>query len=167
MNDIHLVSREAEGSPLDNYESLSVEEKNKGKYFTTFPYPYMNGYMHLGKYKKNTFAYLLILRYNDFILFSCLFIYNIGHAFSLSKCEFSVRYQKQLGKNVLFPFSFHCTGMPMQAAAFRLKREITSGNIHSEPFVFDPKNPKAVAPKPTQYEILQSIDIAESEIPKF
>lgn len=28
---------------------MSFEEKNSGKYLTTFPYPYMNGYLHLGK----------------------------------------------------------------------------------------------------------------------
>jgi leucyl-tRNA synthetase len=56
---------------------------------------------------------------------------TLGHAFSLSKNEFSTRYQKQLGKNVLFPFSFHCTGMPMHAAAIRLKRELESGNLTS------------------------------------
>ena len=33
----------------ENYNHLSHEEKNKGKYFATFPYPYMNGYLHLGK----------------------------------------------------------------------------------------------------------------------
>lgn len=32
----------------ENYNYLSHEEKNKGKYFATFPYPYMNGYLHLG-----------------------------------------------------------------------------------------------------------------------
>ena len=31
------------------YKNLSFEEKNAGKYYCTFPYPYMNGYMHLGK----------------------------------------------------------------------------------------------------------------------
>jgi hypothetical protein len=50
MNAVHLSSKEAEGSPLDGYETMSFEEKNKGKYFTTFPYPYMNGFMHLGKF---------------------------------------------------------------------------------------------------------------------
>ena len=35
----------------------------------------------------------------------------------MSKCEFQIRFQKQLGKNVLFPFAFHCTGMPIHAAA--------------------------------------------------
>ena len=63
----------------------------------SFPYPYMNGYLH------------------------------IGHAFSLSKVEFMVRYQKQKGKTALWPFGFHCTGMPIQGAANRLRMEIESG----------------------------------------
>lgn len=39
----------------EDYSNLSLEEKNKGKYFATFPYPYMNGYLHLGKF------YLIVL----------------------------------------------------------------------------------------------------------
>jgi leucyl-tRNA synthetase len=49
---------------------------------------------------------------------------HLGHAFSLSKPEFSVRYQRLRGKNVLFPFGFHVTGMPIKACADKLKREI-------------------------------------------
>ncbi len=49
----------------------------------------------------------------------------------MSKCEFQVRYQRQLGKKVLFPFGFHCTGMPIQASANRLKREISLGKTCS------------------------------------
>ena len=49
MNLQHQESKIAEGQPLEGYESLTFEEKNKGKFFTTFPYPYMNGYLHLGK----------------------------------------------------------------------------------------------------------------------
>lgn len=33
----------------EDYSMMTHEEKNKGKYFATFPYPYMNGYLHLGK----------------------------------------------------------------------------------------------------------------------
>jgi leucyl-tRNA synthetase len=33
----------------ENYSQMSVEEKNDTKYMCTFPYPYMNGYLHLGK----------------------------------------------------------------------------------------------------------------------
>lgn len=81
----------------EDYQSMTMEQKNNSKYFATFPYPYMNGQLHL------------------------------GHAFSMSKAEFQIRYQRQRGRNALFPFGFHCTGMPIQAAANRLKREITSG----------------------------------------
>jgi leucyl-tRNA synthetase len=40
------------------YEKLTFEEKQAQKYFCTFPFPYMNGYFHL------------------------------GHAYTMSKCEF-------------------------------------------------------------------------------
>ncbi len=51
---------------------------------------------------------------------------HLGHAFTLSKAEFAVGYQRLLGKRALFPFGFHCTGMPISAAADKLKREIAS-----------------------------------------
>ncbi|CAM9199743.1 unnamed protein product [Ascophyllum nodosum] len=66
----------------------------KEKFMVTFPYPYMNGRLHL------------------------------GHAYSMSKCEFMAQFQRLKGKNALFPFGFHCTGMPIQAAANKLKSEI-------------------------------------------
>ena len=97
---------------------MTLEEKNNSKYFATFPYPYMNGYLHL------------------------------GHAFSMSKAEFQVRYQKQRGKNAILPQAFHCTGMPIQAAANRLKAEITSGKIHS----VQPEEVKAPVPEPVVEE---------------
>lgn len=74
-------------------KEYKIPEKDHSKYFTTFPYPYMNGRLHL------------------------------GHAYSATKCEFSVRYQRMLGKNALFPFAYHCTGMPIAAAANKLKLE--------------------------------------------
>uniref|UniRef100_A0A8I3P763 Leucine--tRNA ligase, cytoplasmic n=2 Tax=Canis lupus familiaris TaxID=9615 RepID=A0A8I3P763_CANLF len=78
---------EVDASNLEN-------QTGKGKYFVTFPYPYMNGRLHL------------------------------GHTFSLSKCEFAVGYQRLKGKTCLFPFGLHCTGMPIKACADKLKREI-------------------------------------------
>ncbi|XP_029053430.2 leucine--tRNA ligase, cytoplasmic [Osmia bicornis bicornis] len=77
-----------EDAPL--YDRKTQDEK----FFTTFPFPYMNGKLHL------------------------------GHTFSLSKCEFATRYNRLLGKKVLFPFGFHCTGMPIKACADKLKREM-------------------------------------------
>jgi leucyl-tRNA synthetase len=56
-------------------------------FLVTFPYPYSNGHLH------------------------------IGHAFSLTKAVFRAQYERHQGKNVLFPFAFHCTGMPIQAVS--------------------------------------------------
>jgi leucyl-tRNA synthetase len=61
------------------------EDQGKEKFMVTFPYPYSNGHLH------------------------------IGHAFSLTKAVFRAQYERHQGKNVLFPFAFHCTGMPIQA----------------------------------------------------
>ena len=36
-------------APAD-YSQLSFEQKNSEKFMCTFPYPYMNGYLHLGKF---------------------------------------------------------------------------------------------------------------------
>ncbi|WKY00875.1 hypothetical protein Q1695_015135 [Nippostrongylus brasiliensis] len=84
-----------------------ADDKSSPKYMVTFPYPYMNGRLHL------------------------------GHVFTLSKCEFAVGYQRLVGKKCLFPFGFHCTGMPIKACADKLKREI-------EDFGFPPKFPEEV-----------------------
>ncbi|KAL4084204.1 hypothetical protein QTP88_028031 [Uroleucon formosanum] len=79
---------------IDAPQSKNIERKGDDKYLATFPFPYMNGRLHL------------------------------GHTFSLSKCEFAVRFQRLKGKQVLFPFGFHCTGMPIKACADKLKWEI-------------------------------------------
>lgn len=78
---------------MDAPEAGTPESK-KEKYLVTFPYPYMNGRLHL------------------------------GHTFSLSKCEFSIGYQRLRGKRCLWPFGLHCTGMPIKAGADKLKREM-------------------------------------------
>ncbi|KAF6143370.1 hypothetical protein GIB67_001314 [Kingdonia uniflora] len=64
------------------------------KLFGTFPYPYMNGVLHL------------------------------GHAYSLSKLKFSSAYHRLRGANVLLPFAFHCTGMPIKVSADKLVWEV-------------------------------------------
>ncbi|OMP01193.1 Aminoacyl-tRNA synthetase, class Ia [Corchorus olitorius] len=136
------------------------------KFFGNFPFPYMNGYLHL------------------------------GHAFSLSKLEFAAAYHRLRGANVLLPFAFHCTGMPIKASADKLAREIDKfGN----PPVFrhddQEPNPKEeslstqdedanVAPSDKfkgkkskaasksggqmfQWEIMRSFGLSDSEISKF
>ena len=64
---------------------------DKEKYFVNCPYPYMNGYLHL------------------------------GHAFTYLRADMVSRYQRMQNKNVLFPFAFHCTGTPIVAAAQRVE----------------------------------------------
>jgi leucyl-tRNA synthetase len=63
-------------------------DPNVESFMVTFPYPYSNGHLH------------------------------IGHAFSLTKAVFRAQFERHQGKNVLFPFAFHCTGMPIQAVSF-------------------------------------------------
>ncbi|PPQ63439.1 hypothetical protein CVT24_004971 [Panaeolus cyanescens] len=64
------------------------------KWFGNFPYPYMNGSLHL------------------------------GHAFTISKIEFAAGFERMLGKRVLFPHGFHVTGMPIKASSDKIIREI-------------------------------------------
>lgn len=49
---------------------VNPKKNDEEKFFCNFPYPYMNGPLHL------------------------------GHTFSLSKCEFAVRFQRLKGKKV-------------------------------------------------------------------
>lgn len=53
-----------EANAPEDYGSMSMKAKNDSKYFVTFTFPYMNGFLHL------------------------------GHAFSMSKAEFAARYQR-------------------------------------------------------------------------
>lgn len=39
-----------EANPPADYSHMDWATKNASKYMCTFPYPYMNGYLHLGKY---------------------------------------------------------------------------------------------------------------------
>ncbi|KAL4433681.1 hypothetical protein ABPG75_000122 [Micractinium tetrahymenae] len=145
------------------FEADAPAEGRPPKFFGTFPYPYMNGVLHL------------------------------GHAFSLSKLEFAAAYHRLRGDNVLFPQGFHCTGMPIKACADKLAREIaTYGNPPQfpteeeaaaaepapaqedngsvDPTKFVAKKSKAAAKKGTgntQWDILKMSDIPEEEIAQF
>ncbi len=71
----------------DNVFQSDAASPDQEKFIVTFPFPYSNGHLH------------------------------IGHAFSLTKSVFRAQFERHLGKNVLFPFAFHCTGMPIQAVS--------------------------------------------------
>ncbi|KAJ6238962.1 leucine--tRNA ligase [Anaeramoeba flamelloides] len=147
---------------------VDVTEKDpksdvSNKYFVTFPYPYMNGCLH------------------------------IGHAFSITKAEFKIRYERMNGKKVLFPMGFHCTGMPISAAADKLKRELETSEEDKEKEKkrkeeFEKKKKEENVPKmqslqkyrsskskhvsktggiTTQFQIMKSLGIPEKMIPEF
>lgn len=131
----------------------------KETFMATFPYPYMNGRLHL------------------------------GHTFSLSKCEFAVGYQRMKGKKCLFPFGLHCTGMPIKASADKLKRELADFGCppsfpednDDDKQVTQPqevtlkdkaKGKKSKVTAKTggikyQWQIMQSLGIEDEEIQKF
>ncbi|XP_020727972.2 leucine--tRNA ligase, cytoplasmic [Odocoileus virginianus] len=136
------------------------KQTSKDKYFVTFPYPYMNGRLHL------------------------------GHTFSLSKCEFAVGYQRLKGKTCLFPFGLHCTGMPIKACADKLKREVElygcppdfpdeeeeeeEINVKTEDIIVKDKakgkKSKAAAKAGSskyQWDIMKSLGLSDDEIVKF
>ncbi|XP_043077704.1 LOW QUALITY PROTEIN: leucine--tRNA ligase, cytoplasmic-like [Puntigrus tetrazona] len=140
--------------------TTSEEIPNKNKYFVTFPYPYMNGRLHL------------------------------GHTFCLSKCEFATGFQRLKGKHCLFPFGLHCTGMPIKACADKLKREMELyGNppqfpeedeeeeeqkkFTDEVIIKDKskgKKSKAVAKSGSskfQWDIMKSLGLRDEDIVKF
>ncbi|MBN3037090.1 MAG: leucine--tRNA ligase [Candidatus Diapherotrites archaeon] len=68
-----------------------AEPDDRKKFFVTFPYPYVNGSLHM------------------------------GHAFTGSRCDAFARYKRMRGCNVLFPFAFHATGEPIVGASKRVK----------------------------------------------
>ncbi|CAH2078422.1 unnamed protein product, partial [Thlaspi arvense] len=160
--EIEVVARRWwEDEDVYRAESRKDLPKPGEKFFSTFPFPYMNGYLH------------------------------IGHAFSLSKVDFASAYHRLRGGNVLLPFGFHCTGMPIKASADKLSREIQQfGNPHvfsaqentkqveeeetsdtpALPGQFRGKKSKVAAKsggQVHQWEIMRSFGLTDAEIAKF
>eukprot|EP00118_Oscarella_pearsei_P016818 m.163639 g.163639 ORF g.163639 m.163639 type:complete len:1177 (+) comp38854_c0_seq2:70-3600(+) len=160
--------REIERQVQRQWEEQKVFEANapesnepnseKNKFFVTFPYPYMNGRLHL------------------------------GHTFTISKAEFATGYYRMKGKHCLFPFGFHCTGMPIRACSDKLKYEMeqfgnppvfpieTSEEVKDEKPTFDPtKGPRKTKSKVAaktgglkyQWQIMQAMGMSNEEIGKF
>lgn len=101
--------------------------------------------------------------------------------------QFAARYYRLKGKIVLFPFGFHCTGMPIKACADKLQREM---ELYGYPPVFPEteevqikeegdlvpkdkskgKKSKAVAKAGAakyQWQIMQSLGVPDEEIKEF
>ncbi|OLS24412.1 MAG: Leucine--tRNA ligase [Candidatus Heimdallarchaeota archaeon LC_3] len=76
----------------DEIKLYEPEINEKPSEFVTFPYPYVNGPIH------------------------------IGHAFTCNKVDIYARFKRLMGYNVLFPFAFHATGEPIVGTAKRVKK---------------------------------------------
>ncbi|ORZ16903.1 leucyl-tRNA synthetase [Absidia repens] len=122
------------------------------KFMACMPYPYMNGRLHL------------------------------GHAFSFSKVDFAVGYERMKGKRALLPQGFHCTGMPIKACADKLTRELELfGNNferYEEMLLSNQLEEKVAVAKKSkvaaktgnvtyQFQIMLSLGIPREEIHKF
>uniref|UniRef100_A0A6C0C6N5 Leucyl-tRNA synthetase n=1 Tax=viral metagenome TaxID=1070528 RepID=A0A6C0C6N5_9ZZZZ len=110
-----------------NQSTIAVVDNEKKKCFLTFPFPYQNGALHL------------------------------GHAYTISKVEFYARFKKITGYNVLFPYGFHGTGMPIVASAVKLRETLDMCNI----------NDIDSLPVGNQLRILHEMKIPIEEIPAF
>ncbi|KEP61492.1 UNVERIFIED_CONTAM: leucyl-tRNA synthetase [Hammondia hammondi] len=160
-----IQARWARENPYEVDAPVDAANAEKKKYFCSFPYPYMNGKLHL------------------------------GHGFTLCRGEFQARFQRMQGKNILWPLGLHCTGMPILACADKLKREIAlrkaeqscgengdkrehvesaemNGGEQQQNGEEDAKKKKSkVAAKTgnakTQWEIMRGMGIPEAEIASF
>lgn len=134
------IEKEAQQIWESNKTHEREVDKSKPKFFVTFPYPYMNGRLHL------------------------------GHAYSLSKAEFQARYKGLKGYNSLFPFGFHCTGMPISAAAIKLKEEFEKFTLETLEARYQKrvaKDAEELARPTAQYEILRQCGVEQQKVPKF
>ncbi|KAG5484069.1 hypothetical protein LSCM1_05923 [Leishmania martiniquensis] len=142
---------------LHELDAPAPGEVRPAKYLTTFPFPYMNGKLHL------------------------------GHGFSLTKAEFASRFQRMMGRRSLWPFGFHVTGTPIAACAQKIAKEMQQyGNppqfpaelLEEKPRTPVGKEPTAAVgqhkskrgkagPAKPQWIIMQSMGIPDAEIPKF
>jgi len=88
--------RKTEGKWQKAWERARIFEAdpdpNKKKVFVTFPYPYINGPLH------------------------------VGHAFTASRVDVYARFKRMQGYNVLFPWSWHWTGQPLLGASQRVAK---------------------------------------------
>ncbi|MEM2888592.1 MAG: leucine--tRNA ligase [Candidatus Bathyarchaeia archaeon] len=67
-------------------------DPKRKKFFITFPYPYMNGPLH------------------------------IGHGFTATRVDIYARFMRMKGFNTLFPWAWHWTGEPILGAALRVQK---------------------------------------------
>ena len=79
-----------------NWKNAKIFEANpdptRKKFFVTFPYPYMNGPLH------------------------------VGHTFTATRVDAYARFKRMQGYNVLWPWAWHWTGQPLLGASERVAK---------------------------------------------
>ena len=75
----------------EEHKIFEADPDSRPKIFVTFPFPYMNGPLHL------------------------------GHAFTASRVDVYARFKRMQGYNVLFPWAWHWTGVTIAGAAKRIE----------------------------------------------
>src|SRR5580704_16860246 len=103
----------------EKHVSEPERDSTREKKMVTFPFPYMNGPLHL------------------------------GHGFTAARVDVFARYKRMQGFNVIFPWAWHWTGQPIVAAAERLSNgdqsmirefvEIDKVPTEELPKFYDPK----------------------------
>ena len=90
------LTKQVEEKWLSKWEAAHVFEADpdpaRQKVMVTFPFPYMNGPLH------------------------------VGHAFSASRVDAYARFKRMQGYNVLWPWAWHWTGQPLLGASQRVAR---------------------------------------------
>lgn len=90
-NNLLEIEKNAQKHWAETNSFQTRSNKNPKKFYVTFPYPYMNGTLHL------------------------------GHAYTVSKVDFINRFYQLNGYNTLFPFAFHATGTPIVSSAEKVR----------------------------------------------
>ncbi|MCL2134149.1 MAG: leucine--tRNA ligase [Candidatus Bathyarchaeota archaeon] len=89
-------TKQVEEKWLTKWEDAHIFEADpdpsKQKIMVTFPFPYMNGPLH------------------------------VGHAFSASRVDVYARFKRMQGYNVLWPWAWHWTGQPLLGASQRVAK---------------------------------------------
>ena len=96
MNSFMSPTKEIEEKWRSRWEESHIFEADpaphRKKFFVTFPYPYMNGPLH------------------------------VGHAFTASRVDVYARFRRMQGFNVLWPWAWHWTGQPLLGASQRVAK---------------------------------------------
>ncbi|KAI1820205.1 leucyl-tRNA synthetase [Xylaria intraflava] len=120
--------KEWDEAKLFQQDAPGADDPKPPKFFGTMAYPYMNGTLHA------------------------------GHAFTWSKIEFMTGFARMKGQRALFPQGYHCTGMPIKAAADKLKREVE---------LFGQNFENAPAAELEQLSLNEKTDVGKTDMSKF